>query len=194
MKDANGAGAEQRLTQSSNRQLPSDWSPDGRWILYDEHIGNQLSMAIMPAPPNRGPSAAYLPSNFSQSDGRFSPDGKWVAFESEESGRTEVYIEAFPEPRGKVRVSTKGGMYPEWGAGGRELFYVSPEPTLMSAEIKLGTASVQPANPRALFPVTVPGSVSPYTLAPDGKRILVSEPERTVRPLKVIVNWTALLK
>ena len=27
----------------------------------------------------------------------FSPDGRWVAFLSDESGRTEVYVQAFPE-------------------------------------------------------------------------------------------------
>ena len=29
--------------------------------------------------------------------GRFSPDGRWVAYESNESGRSEIYVQAFPE-------------------------------------------------------------------------------------------------
>ena len=50
--------------------------------------------------------------------GQFSPDTRWVAFQSDESGRYEVYIDTFPEPRGKVRISTGGGVIPEWGAAG----------------------------------------------------------------------------
>jgi Tol biopolymer transport system component len=35
-KEANGAGGEERLTQSPNIQLPNDWSRDGRFVLYEE--------------------------------------------------------------------------------------------------------------------------------------------------------------
>ena len=35
-KDSSGTGPEERLTQSPNQQTPTDWSRDGRWILYYE--------------------------------------------------------------------------------------------------------------------------------------------------------------
>jgi len=75
------------------------------------------------------------------------------------------------------------------------LFYVAADFMLMSVDIKLGPGSVEPSTPRALLPVSlVDAGTSPYALMPDGKRILVMEHEKAVRPLKVIVNWPALLK
>jgi hypothetical protein len=54
---------------------------------------------------------------------------------------------------------------------------------------------VEPSAARAFFPVAVTdGGFSHSLPTADGKRILVVEPEKTVRPLKVIVNWPALLK
>jgi eukaryotic-like serine/threonine-protein kinase len=194
-KDANGTAAEQRLTESPNLQFPVDWSPDGRYILIYEFVGNQRSLQVLPASPAGGLARPYLRSSFNDGFGSISPDGHWVAFSSEESGRAEVYVDAFPEARGKVRISTGGGMFPQWADGGRELFYVAADSMLMSVMVKLGPGTVEPSAARAFFPVTqMDGGISPYLSTPDGKRILVLEPEKAVRPLKVIVNWPALLK
>ena len=65
----------------------------------------------------------------------------------------------------------------------------------MSVTIELGQGAVEPSAPRALLPLSLlDGGVSPYVLSPDGRRILVSEPEKAARPLKVIANWPALLE
>ena len=119
-----------------------------------------------------------------------------MAYDSNESGRDEVCIDAFPEPRGKIRISRGGGRYPQWGAGGRELFYLSPENKLMAVNLKLGADSVQPDAPRELFPLPELASVrSPYEASSDGQRFLVLAGRGPVsQPLQVIVNWPALLK
>ena len=39
----------------------------------------------------------------------FSPDGRWVAYSSDESGRPEVYVQAFPGPGPKIQISSGGG-------------------------------------------------------------------------------------
>jgi eukaryotic-like serine/threonine-protein kinase len=206
-KEASGASGEQRLTQSRDPQYPMDWSRDGRFILYEQDtLSDQRSLWILPVGPGDagagdvGPSHAkpkpYLRTAFNESMGKFSPDTRWVAFQSDESGRYEIYIDAFPEPRGKVRISTGGGMLPQWGAGGRELYYVSADSNLMSVSLKVGNGSLEPSAPRALFPLLViDADVSPYDAAPDGKRFLVLEtPEHAARPpLTAIVNWPALL-
>jgi hypothetical protein len=126
---------------------------------------------------------------------QFSPDTRWVAFQSDESGRNEIYIDTFPEPRGKVRISTGGGALPEWGAAARELFYVSSDSMLMSVSLRLETGSLEPSTPHALFPLQVIDTdVSPYDVARDGQHFLVLETaEHTAQPLTVIVNWPTLL-
>jgi hypothetical protein len=119
-----------------------------------------------------------------------------VAYQSDDTGRYEVYIRAFPDPRGKFQISTNGGRYPQWGAGGRELFYVSPDNKLMAASLTIGADSVEPSVPRELFPLpAVDIGWSPYDATSDGQRFLVrTATAQASQPLNVIVNWPALLK
>ena len=86
---------------------------------------------------------------------RFSPEPnpRWVAYTSDESGRYEIYVQSFPEPKRKWQISMGGGMLPQWGAGGQELFYVAPNGKLMSVKLKVGADSVEPSAPRELFSV-----------------------------------------
>jgi Tol biopolymer transport system component len=195
-KDASGASGEQRLTQSPNSQFAMDWSRDGRFILYEEETApaSKRSLWILPVAPGAKPRL-YQRSAFNEIEGQFSPDTRWVAFQSDESGRYEVYIDTFPEPRGKVRISTGGGVLPRWGVDGRELFYVSADSMLMSVGLKPGTGALQPSEPHALFRLLViDTNVSPYDAARDGQRFLVLETaEHAAQPLTVIVNWPALL-
>jgi hypothetical protein len=174
-----------------------DWSRDGRFILYEEDSapGNQRSLWTLPAAPGDAKPTPYLRAAFNQSNGQFSPNTRWVAFQSDESGRYDVYIDTFPEPHGKVRISTGGGVLPQWGAGGRELFYISPDSMLMSVSLKPAAGSLEPSAPQELFPLLVIDTdVSPYDAAPDGQRFLVLQAaEHAPRSLTVIVNWPALL-
>jgi len=203
-KESSGAGTEERLTRAPNAQLSNDWSRDGRWILfYEVATGTQRDLWVLPVTPEGqlvpGTTArAYLQTPFNEYWGRFSPEAspRWVAYESDETGRIEVYIRAFPEPRGKFQISTGGGQYPEWGAGGRELFYESPDNKLMAVSLKLGADSAEPSTPRELFQLpALDTGWPPYDTAPDGQRFLVrATPGQAGQPLTVIVNWPALLK
>ena len=83
-----------------------------------------------------GPPFPYLQSGFNEENARFSPDGRWVAFESSEAGRKEVYVTSFPKPGAHVRISSGGGQSPRWSADGRELFFLTPGNTLMSAALR----------------------------------------------------------
>ncbi len=201
-KEASGAGTEQRVTKSANRQWPQDWSRDGRLVLYYESAKDtQRDLWVLPVTPDGKPEAnekarLYLRTRFNEYLARFSPEPspRWVAYTSDESGRDEVYVQAFPEPRGKFQISTGGGWYPEWSPDGRELYFISSDGNLMAAELKVGADSVAASTPRELFALAPAGALQPYAVAPDGKRFLVQKPVGGSQPLEVIVNWTALLK
>jgi predicted Ser/Thr protein kinase len=203
-KDSSGAGNEQRFSRSPNNQFATDWSRDGRWVLYYEVTpGTQRDLWVLPVTPDGKPAPnstprSYLRTPYDERWGRFSPEAppRWVAYQSDETGRWEVYIQAFPEPRGATRVSTGGGQFPQWGAGARELFYVSPDNKLMGVSLKPGADTVEPSAPREIFPLSViETGWSPYDTAPDGQRFLVrATPGHAAQPLTVIVNWPALLK
>lgn len=196
-KNASGTSGEQRLTQSANAQFPLDWSRDGKFILYEEETvpGDQRSLWVLSVAPSDAKPRLYQRTTFSESNGRLSPDGRWLAFQSDESGRFEIYIDGFPEPRGRVRISTQGGVLPQWSSDGRELFFVSEDSMLMSVSLRPGPVSLQPSNPHALFPLLVIDTdVSPYDVTRDREHFLVLDAaEHPAHPLTVIANWPALL-
>ena len=202
-KQATGTGDDERLTESQNIQFSWDWSRDGRSVLYSELApGMGFGLRVQPMTLD-GKSEAkpipYLLTQFNELYGRFSPEPnpRWVAYESDESGRNEIYIDTFPEPLNKVRISTGGGVFPEWSPDGRELFYVSLDMKLMAVTLKTGGDSIEASVPRELFALpTFNNSFAPYDVAPDGQRFLVRAlPEGQVsEPLTLLSNWPALLK
>ena len=144
--------------------------------------------------PGAQPSA-FVRERFDQQYARFSPDTRWVAYTSDESGQNEVYIRSFPELRQKLQISTGGGAFPEWGPSGRELFYLSRDGKLMVVTMKLNGTFPVASLPREVFALQSDNiGGNPYSVAPDGKRFLVSGLAASRQPLQVIVNWQALLK
>jgi serine/threonine protein kinase len=198
---ADGTGSEERVLTSEWPQKPTDWSSDGRLILYNAPDKDRVSglwtlEVTREGRPRPGAKPQpYIRTPFNQTAGRFSPDMRWVAYQSDESGKAEVYVQSFPEPREKIRISTTGGRNPEWGAEGRELFYASLDQKLMVVALKLGTASLIPTLPRELLalPRYIPGA-NQFTVTPDGQRFLVPMMDDKVVPWTVVVNWPALLK
>jgi Tol biopolymer transport system component/predicted Ser/Thr protein kinase len=200
-KDSSGAGEEQRVTQSSPLQSPTDWSRDGRWILFNQFTpGSALDLWVLPVTPQGTPNGQpqpYLRTAFNEQDGQFSTETnpRWLAYTSNESGQPEVYVQAFPEPRGKFQVSAGGGRFPRWGPAGRELFYVSLNDKLMAVDLKIGKDSVEPAAPHELFPLPTPTiNFIPYDVSSDGENFLVQSPPQQGSVLSVIVNWPPLAK
>jgi predicted Ser/Thr protein kinase len=205
-KPTNGGGDEQIVAQLPRVGFAlDDWSGDGRWVLVrtlDPDTKDDLWMLpMMPDGRMREGEAPkpYLRTPFNESEGRFSLEQspRWVAYQSDESGRYEIYIDSFPEPRDKKRISTAGGRFPEWGAGGRELFYLSPDDKLMAVSLKLGSDAVESSTPRELFRLPVPSIDfgGNYEVSRDGRRFLVlTSAEGRPQLLTLIVNWPALLK
>jgi Tol biopolymer transport system component len=190
-------------------QLADDWSKDGRYILFHTSGGDSDSgIWIMPAGSGEAiprKPVQLIQEHFPAIGGNFSPDGKWIAFVSSESGRFEVYVQAFqggdsPRVYGeRHRISTGGGIFPRWRGDGRELFFVSGDNRLMSAAIRFEPA-FQAAEPAALFrlrsPIGIlPTEISGFDVARDGQRfVVVVMDSANSPPLTVVVNWQAGLK
>lgn len=126
-----------------------------------------------------------------------SPNGKWLAYQSSEAGHPEVFAVPFPRGNGKWLVSSNGGFWPRWSPDGKELFYISPDYKLMSAEVTDRGASLDIGKVQELFQ-TYPAftATSFYDVAPDGKRFIVVSRKgaESVEPYTLVVNWPALLK
>jgi Tol biopolymer transport system component len=167
-------------------------SPDGTTLLYEILNAGlwRLNLTGEPKP------AVYLSSQdvATLDEPTFSPDGKWVAYSATDSGQPEIYMQAFPVPGERVRVSTRGGLQPHWRADGRELFYVEPQgdlvavPTETSSTIAIGA-------PMRLFtmPLVPSRFLNEYAVSRDGQRFLVQVPDAAGNSLRIVVttNWAS---
>jgi serine/threonine protein kinase len=196
-KPSSGLGNPELLFKSDSTKEPTDWSSDGRFILFNQYGGQTGSDVCVLPLFGDGKPYPLLNSEFDENAAFFSPDGHWFAYTSNETGRLEVYIQTFPQTGGKWLVSNGGGAQPHWRGDGKELFYVAPDKTLMSVEIKTGSA-VELGAPKPLFVTKVRSYAAPnrYVVAPDGQKFLINAPagDATVAPITVVVNWASGLK
>jgi Tol biopolymer transport system component len=99
VKQVGGNGSEERITESPHSQFPSDWSRDGRYLLYTElHAKTASDIWLLPLQGvKKKPRAEpFLTTPFDEMNARFSPDGKWIVYSSNESGAYEIYAQPFP--------------------------------------------------------------------------------------------------
>jgi serine/threonine protein kinase len=196
IKSATGAGGDELLLKSADDLTPSDWSKDGRYVIYDlSPVTGHTEVWALPTFGDRKPFPA-LQGPFNQTWGRLSPDGKWLAYTSDESGRPEVYVQTFPEHGGKWQISTGGGMDANWRGDGAELYYLSSDQRMMAVSVRTAPA-FEADVPRALFPVQVLspglGPRNHYMVTPDGQRFLLVAPlaSETLAGTQVTLNWSA---
>ena len=188
VKSVNGAESETVLLESPENKIPTDWSPDGRFIVYSvlsAKTGNDLW--VLPLQGNTKPFA-FKQTSASEFNPTFSPDGRWLAYQSNETGRNEIYVERFPGPARSTLVSTSGGTAPAWRDDGREVIYKGLDDRVMAVPISIGADRVDAGTPVALFALR-PGAT--FNMTRDGKRFLVntSLDDDSSPPITVVLNW-----
>ena len=196
VKDASGTREAEPLLLSPDAKYGSDWSRDGSVLLFTSQSKDTgWDIWALPLTGDRKPFPV-VKTKFDELFATFSPDGHYVAYQSVESGRNEIYVQEFPEPRNKWQISTQGGTQVFWRADGRELFYRAAS-RLMAVPIEAGPAFTAGA-PQELFqaPFADPVMRGHYRPAPDGQRFLVvaSLGRDAVQPAAVVLNWTAALR
>jgi serine/threonine protein kinase/Tol biopolymer transport system component len=194
-----GQADEQAILETNQPKAATDWSRDGRWVLYrsnDEQTGWDLW--ALPLDATRQP-LPLLRTRFDERDGQFSPDAKWIAYQSNESGRFEIYVQPFGRTGAKVPVSRDGGAQVRWRADGKELFYVAFDNRLMAVPVHAAAdnQTFEVGTPIALFTTQIGGAVQSvnrqqYMVAADGERFLMNTVlEDATSPLVVLMNWPA---
>ena len=199
VKSSDGTGKEVFLHPEPTHQFINDWSPDGRYILYERGEPGASDLYLMPAD-GKGEPVPLVATPAWEKQGAFSPDGRWVAYVSRETGVDEVYVLSYPGGGGKWQVSTQSGWFPRWGRGGKELFYLTvTDNTLTSVEVSVQGANFSTGRVQSLFrpllSITPGISAAEFDVGLDGQRILVNSlGEAKPEPIVLVVNWTAELK
>jgi eukaryotic-like serine/threonine-protein kinase len=102
---------------------------------------------------------------------------------SNESGRFQVYVQTFPDGRGKRQISTDRGLYPAWSHNGRDLFFLS-KGVLMAASYQARGDSFVAEKPRVWFGKPIPtfGPTMSYDPAPDGRIVALMPADAPEEP------------
>jgi hypothetical protein len=205
-RTVNSAGSEELLFQPLDTSVPTTISPDGRFALFygPTGLGDIKAIDLTGVAEAREP-ISLVSSEFHELSARFSPDGRWFAYASNESGTHEIYVRPFdpdavpgaPSAGGRVMASKRGATLGGaiWRADGRELFYLSPDGTLMAVAVSTEPTFSVDGAPQALF--KLPATIVFFDASRDGERFLVAVPDGarpSPPPYRVILNWTSALR
>jgi hypothetical protein len=177
-----GAADDHLFLGTANSSWPSDWSRDGKYILFDRPSEKtQSDVWIVPA--GGGAAKPILATAANEMQAVFSPDGQWIAYASdEENGVYNVYVRPFPLTAEQWKVSESGGEAPRWRGDGKELFFLAPhehDVAMMSAAIETG-GSFRAAKPVELFrrPISIESGILRsgvyYDVAADGQSFVTT--------------------
>jgi len=215
-KPSNGSGNDELLYKSppAGAFALTDWTHDGRFIVF--HASTPPAKAdIFALPVGPGTSADRQPIPVIQTPaqelgGYVSPDGRWIAYISDESGRQEIYVQAFnpglkagsSQVSGKWMVSKGTLGMARWRSDSKELVFISADGAIMSVDVTSGPA-FQASQPKQLF--QLPSSVLALGGATPGarmdatrdlQRFLVTVPAQnnSRQEFTMVLNWQAALK
>jgi Tol biopolymer transport system component len=176
VKDIGSSAAERVLfrTPALFKQARSV-SPDGKWLIFQE-LTDQTDIWMFSLTGDDKPQP-LLRTPADESDPSVSPDGRWLSYTSNKSGRSEVYVDAFPHGGREVQITTEGGFGSAWHQNGRQLMTdnergIFVQDLIIGAEVRRGQrrrlpleefrgmygADVDPALQRALVALAKEGS------------------------------------
>jgi Tol biopolymer transport system component len=191
-KPSDGSGAEELLVTDDRGVIPADWSQDGKTLLYHRGpLGGPFDMWLLRLEGERKPRMLLAHAG----DGVLSPDGHWLAYDSIESGSSEVYVVPFGGGAGKWQVSPSGGGIPQWSGDGKELYYLDATSSIQAVPVKQAGGALQFGAPQTLVSRLTILTVPFFSVAPDGKKILVAHVAQQVSPsVTVVTNFADGLK
>lgn len=187
-----GAGDAVRVSTggSTGGVLPQLITPDGRTLLYrveTRATNTDVYAAPLDAP---GSERAILNTPAGELAPDISRDQRWLVYASDESGRSEVYVTAWPGLGARRQLSSGGGEEPRWNPRGGELFYRNGDALIA---VTLEQRDGMPAAVRRDTLFRGPYSRQPrwpqYDVSADGQRFLMVRERERKEPIVVITNW-----
>ena len=191
-RPADESAPSESLLTAEGTQVPSDWTPDGRTMVFYS-LGNTTARDIWMWQDGKADMLDGTASN--ERAATFSPTAEWLAYVEDSRGQDEVYVKRFPTGAREL-ASTNGGSEPVWSPNGRELFFRS-ENRLMSVTIQ-SDDPLRLTEPRIAIEdmgsyVPAPPQVgrANYDVLPDGETFVMIQRDQLGSPprLRVVQNW-----
>jgi serine/threonine-protein kinase len=190
-----GAREKTTLAQGANPGSPESWSAGGNLLAYTVNGRGTRSDVWVRAMGGASPPAAFLATEFNESDPAISPDGRWIAYVSNETGTVEVFVRPYPDTGTAWQISTGGGGSPLWSRDGRELFFVAGT-RMMAVPIET-RPTFRAGTPVALFDGGFSIRTSrTFDVAPDGRFVAVRTASGGIagQELRVLLGWESEMK
>jgi len=200
VKPVNGSGKVELIFKSPQWKYPTDWTRDGKYLLFGLfNEGTRSDVWALALADRR--AAPLIDTIYNEGYGEVSPDGKWLAFQSDQSGRNEVYVQLFEGLTGGTKqhwkVSVSGGGLPRWRGDGAELFYMTKSGFTMVAAVHPNGSQFAADPPKVLFQTRpLPDTWNLYDVRQDGQLFILNVPLEwpSASPITVVTNWTEKLK
>lgn len=205
-----GAADREELAPTADFQAPVSWSPNGRFLTFMNtgfprlESEKQSDMGVFDFS-HQGRILPLLNTLFHEAWGTFSPDGKWMAFQSNESGRGEIYVQAFhggnaPGLTGPRYLASRGGAAGvRWRADGKELYFLDYSGQVRSVPVLRLDPVPEFGPPAPLFKISTEAqaaihSIASFDVSPGGSRFLIPVVSSVEGPAVVVIqNWESLL-
>jgi Tol biopolymer transport system component len=195
-KHVSGVGGDELLWESPYNKNVDDWSPDGRFLLYNEEDPVTLrNLWVLPLDGDRK-RTVFLKTNSEEHRGQFSPNGRFVAYVSNEPGQHQIFVRPFPASDNQWQVSSGGGIQPRWSHDGKELYYIALDGKLMAVTITMTNGAIEAGTPKPLFQTRTPGGAQQaysrpqYDVSSDGRFLINTIVEGTATsPITLLLNW-----
>jgi len=196
-KSSDGSGDQEILLEEEHFLQLSQWSPDGKYLIYGRgpFFANGEEIWAMPLEGDRKPIRLVTQgAGAFAADGKMSPNGKWLAYVSNESGQLQIYVVPFPGGQGRWQVSQNGGVAPKWSHDGKEFYYATPNYSIFSVPVSEVGNAIQFGTTKTLASNSTAQQFF-YDVSRDGSKILLGIASSQGNPsIALISNWSAELK
>ena len=187
-----GSGSPQPLVTQTGSWKATAFEPGGRGVVYAGFPTPQAKEEIWRVGLDSGSvPVKVLATPFNNSSPSLSPDGRWLAYAADESGRSEVYVRAYPGAGGRWQVSLEGGTEPLWSPRGDEIFYRSGD-AMVSASVRTQPGFEVTGRTRLFIGEYMTGGFRDhnYSVSADGKSFaLLQRVVGTRQAMVVTLNW-----
>lgn len=196
MEGAEGANL---LVDSELDQIPTSWSSDGQWLVFDQGQPGATEIWALPME-GGGKPVPLVQSPPWAGEGQVSPDGRWLLYTSRESGTDQVYVASFPVADRRWQISAPGwARHGRWSPNGDTVYFSTAQGMLMEVELRRRRkdGGLDVGMPRMLFSYRRDDSLFRghhgfFDPAPDGERFLLAQGPGSARQrgrIVLVVPW-----